>query len=465
MNFSRLVEPFFGWVVVAVIIMQALLEWTGVEWVQLPLMVALILMVGMMAISAKRVGRIFLLVCAGLTVAMVLVNDDWQQALQAAVVKTGFLASFFSALAVLREAASASPAMGRAGGFLAAQPPGRRYISLSLGTQIYALLLNFGSIQLLGTLALASGKDEPDEEIRQIRTRRMLLAIQRGFISALPWSPMAFSTAMAVATIPGITWLGVALPGLVTATILLGTGWAMDTLFKPKLSPNAAVSKPVRSDLHWTVLLPLGALLVIILLPVLALELLLGIRIVGIVLVIVPILSVGWLYIQFRDWAVVCSRMVNYVHKELPAFRGDLLLLMSAGYIGVVGSSVLVPLMARAGIDLTVVPPWLLLIALLWIMPVLGQLGGNPILTLSLVAPLLPDAALFGLDPTTFAVAMLAGWALTGLTSPFTATNMMIGRFGSIRTEDVGRVWNRSYFLVAVSLLAVWILIYAYFVV
>ena len=270
---------------------------------------------------------------------------------------------------------------------------------------------------------------------------------------------------MAVATIPGITWLGVALPGLVTATILLGTGWAMDTLFKPKLSPNAAVSKPVRSDLHWTVLLPLGALLVIILLPVLALELLLGIRIVGIVLVIVPILSVGWLYIQFRDWAVVRSRMVNYVHKELPAFRGDLLLLMSAGYIGVVGSSVLVPLMARAGIDLTVVPPWLLLIALLWIMPVLGQLGGNPILTLSLVAPLLPDAALFGLDPTTFAVAMLAGWALTGLTSPFTATNMMIGRFGSIRTEDVGRVWNRSYFLVAVSLLAVWILIYAYFVV
>ena len=157
--------------------------------------------------------------------------------------------------------------------------------------------------------------------------------------------------------------------------------------------------------------------------------------------------------------------MVNYVHKELPAFRGDLLLLMSAGYIGVVGSSVLVPLMARAGIDLTVLPPWLLLIALLWIMPVLGQLGGNPILTLSLVAPLLPDAALFDLDPTTFAVAMLAGWALTGLTSPFTATNMMIGRFGGIPTVDVGRVWNRSYFLVAVSLLAVWILIYAYLIV
>ncbi|WP_319412888.1 hypothetical protein [uncultured Cohaesibacter sp.] len=464
MRHLRFVDPFFGWVVVAVIVLQALLEWTGMEWVHLPLAICLCFMVVMMAASATRGGRIFLLVCAALTASLVLFNDNWSEALLAAVVKTGFLASFFSALAVLREAASSSPAMAKAGQFLAAQPPGRRYISLSVGTQIYALLLNFGSIQLLGSLALASGKDEPDEEVRQIRTRRMLLAIQRGFISALPWSPMAFSTAMAVATIPGISWITVALPGLVTAAILLSTGWALDTLFKPKLSRAGPAPKRVSSQHRWTVLLPLAALLVIILLPVLALEMLLGIRVVGIVLVVVPLLSIGWLYIQFRDAGIVRLRMVNYVQKELPAFRSDLLLLMSAGYIGVVGSSVLVPLMARAGIDLTVLPPWLLLIALLWIMPVMGQLGGNPILTLALVAPLLPDAALFGLEPSCFAVAMLSGWALTGLTSPFTATNIMIGRFGGIPITDVGRVWNRSYFLVSVSLLMVWVLIYAYWI-
>nr|WP_321455681.1 hypothetical protein [uncultured Cohaesibacter sp.] len=464
MSLSRLVDPLFGWVVVAVIVFQALLEWTGMEWVHWPLTLLLVVMVVMMAARATRSGAVFLLVCAGLTAALIVVNDHWQSALWGAVVKTGFLASFFSALAVLREAASSSPAMEKAGGYLAAQPPGRRYIALSFGTQIYALLLNFGSIQLLGSLALASSKDEPDEEVRQIRTRRMLLAIQRGFISALPWSPMAFSTAMAVATIPGISWIGIALPGLVTSAILLGTGWGLDTLFKPRASNASPAHKRPKTDLHWSVLVPLALLLVVILMPVLAIELLLGIRVVGIVLVVVPLLSMGWLYIQFRSGAAVRDRMLNYVQKELPAFRSDLLLLMSAGYIGVVGSSVLVPLMARAGIDLTVLPSWLLLIMLLWIMPIFGQLGGNPILTLSLVAPLLPDAALFGLHPSAFAVAMLAGWALTGLTSPFTATNILIGRFGGIPTGDVGRVWNRSYFVVAVMLLVIWVLIYGYWI-
>lgn len=464
MSDLRLGDRLFGWVVIAVIVFQVLFEWTGMKWALLPLTVCLIPMIVMMAMTAKRGGKIFLLVSLGLTVALVFVNDNWQDVLWEAVAKTGFLASFFSALAVLREAAASSQAMSKAGRFLAAQPPGRRYISLSFGTQIYALLLNFGSIQLLGTLALASTKDEPDEEVRQIRSRRMLLAIQRGFISALPWSPMSFSTAMAVATIPGITWLEIALPGLVTAAILLGTGWALDTIFKPKLARSGPRPARQKSDLHWSVLLPLAVLLIVILLPVLALEMLLGVRIVGIVLVVVPLLSVGWLYIQLRDVRVVGERMLNYVHNELPAFRSDLLLLMSAGYIGGIGSSVLVPLMASAGIDLTVLPAWVLLIALLWIMPVSGQLGGNPILTLSLVAPLLPDASLFGLSPSAFAVAMLGGWALTGLTSPFTATNILIGRFGGIPTVDVGRVWNRSYFFIAVTLLAVWILVYAFLI-
>ena len=462
MSILRSGDRIFGWMIVAIIIFQALFEWTGMDWMRMPLLALIAVIVAIMAAGATQSGRVFLLVSAGLTAALLVVNDNWQSVLWDAVVKTGFLASFFSALTILRNAASSSPAMSKAGNFLAAQPPGRRYISLSFGTQIFALLLNFGAIQLLGTLALASANEEPDEEIRKIRTRRMLLAIQRGFISALTWSPMSFSTAMAVATIPGINWLAIALPGLISSAILLGTGWALDTIFKPRpLRPRLS---PPKSDLGWQVLLPLAALLLIILVPVLALETLLEIRIVGIVLVVVPTLSICWLFIQLANGSAVGARLIEYVHTEIPAFRSDLLLLMSAGYIGIVGSALLVPLMSRAGIDLTILPPSLLIIALVWIMPIFGQLGGNPILTVSLVAPLLPDASLLGLSPTSFAVALLCGWSLTGLTSPFTATNMLIGRFGNIPTKEVGRIWNRSYFLIAVTLLSVWSLIYAYWI-
>ena len=460
MDLSRSGDRLFGWLIVLIIVLQAIFEWTGAAWVRVPLLIGLLLIVTMMALKATRGGAVFLLVCAGLTIALVAMTPDWESVMWGAVVKTGFLASFFSALSILRSAATTSEAMRKSGAFLAAQPPGRRYISLSFGTQIFALLLNFGSIQLLGALALSSAEGEKDETIRKIRTRRMLLAIQRGFVSSLPWSPMSFSTAMAVATIPGISWLAIALPGLVSSAILLGSGWALDTLFKPKVT-RTTPAQPT-TPMRWTVLLPLGALLVVIMLPVLTLELLLGIRIVGIVLVVVPVLSISWMLIQRKDAKAVGKGLINYVHTELPAFRSDLLLLMSAGYIGVVGSALLVPLMAKAGIDLTVLPGWVLLLGLLWIMPIMGQIGANPILTLSLVAPLLPSAALFGLDPTAFAVSLLCGWALTGLTSPFTATNMLVGRFGSIPTVDVGRVWNRSYFLIAVTLLCIWSLIYAY---
>jgi len=460
LGLSRYLNGFLGWMIVAVIVVQGLVEWTAQSWLKAPLVVGVILLVLMMVVGARGAGRVFAVVCALLTAALVLTRSDWPEVLWGAVINVGFLASFFSSLTILRNAASTSDAMAGAGTYLSEQPPGRRYLSLTVGTQVFALLLNFGAIQLLASLALASVKTEQDQEVRAIRTRRMLLAIHRGFISALPWSPMSFSTAIAVATIPGTTWTQIAVPGLVSSAIILVTGWALDTIVKPKMSGNRP--PPLRSSYRWTALLPLGALLLIMLVPIFLIEETLGIRIAGIVLVLVPGISIVWLWFQMRDWAALGRRLTTYVRTELPNYKNDLLLIMSAGYMGVVGASLLSPALSSAGIDLSVIPVWLLLLALLWIMPIMGQLGANPILTMSLVAPLLPPATGLGIPPAAFAVALLCGWAMTGLTSPFTATNLLIGRFGSIRTIDVGWVWNRTYFLITVTLLSIWALVYAF---
>jgi hypothetical protein len=460
MGLMRSTAPLFGWLVVVLIGLQAIHEWTGAGWVRLPLMFCVAAIVVLLAAASERTGRLFLGVCSLATAALIVTQETWSEVLGRAVINIGFLASFFSALTILRVAADTSGAMNRAGTYLATRPPGQRYISLTLGTQVFALLLNFGAIQLLGTLSLASAKQEPDEEIRRIRVRRMLLAIQRGFVSALPWSPMAFSTAMAVATIPGLSWGELAVPGLVSSLILLGTGWAMDTIFKPRL--KRPVPATGATDLRWTVLLPLAALLVLMLVPVLAIDLLFGIRVVGAVLVVVPLLSIVWICFQSADRARFSERLVSYVVDEIPVYRRDLLLIMSAGYLGVVGSALLGPVMEQAGLDMTLLPTWLLLLGLFWVMPVFGQVGANPILTMSLLAPILPPAEALGVSPSAIAAALLCGWALTGLTSPFTATNLLVGRFGDIRTSHVGWVWNRWYFLASVTLLSLWLLVYAF---
>ena len=67
----------------------------------------------------------------------------------------------------------------------------------------------------------------------------MLIAIQRGFVSTLPWSPLAFAMAISTTLVPGADWADAVGPCLVSGLLLAGIGWALDTLFKPRLSAPA----------------------------------------------------------------------------------------------------------------------------------------------------------------------------------------------------------------------------------
>ena len=102
------------------------------------------------------------------------------------------------------------------------------------------------------------------------------------------------------------------------------------------------------------------------------------------------------------------------------------------------------------------------LLGLFLALPVLGQLGANPILSMSLIAPLLPPAEALGISPTALALPLVCGWTMTGITSPFTATTLLIARFGGIRAIQVGWVWNRGYFLATSALLLTWLMLVAF---
>jgi hypothetical protein len=221
----------------------------------------------------------------------------------------------------------------------------------------------------------------------------------------------------------------------------------------------------VAPDGNWTVLAPLLLLLALLAGAVAVLYLLFGVRVIGLVMLIVPVLSLGWAALQqlghgaFRHaW----SFTADYVARELPAYRSELVLLMMAGYIGTVGSRLLAPLMTAAGIDMLAVPPWLIIISFVWLIPVAGQLGMNPILVVSLVAPSIPDAAQLGVTPTALAVAITAGWALSGASSPYTATTLLIGSFAGMPAWQVGWYWNPGFTAVAGLLLTCWALLFAF---
>lgn len=119
------------------------------------------------------------------------------------------------------------------------------------------------------------------------------------------------------------------------------------------------------------------------------------------------------------------------------------------------------PLMAQAGLDLSAIPPRVILVALVWIIPLTGQLGMNPILSVSLMVPLLPTPEAMGLSPTVVVAAITGGWALSGVTSPFTASVLMAGSLGKVPARQAGLIWNGAYAAVMGVVLSLWVLLLA----
>jgi hypothetical protein len=406
--------------------------------------------------------KAFVAVAMLIIISLVATNTDWRGIITRGLETTAFIGAFFTALSTLRTVAQTSPAIQRARTFLAGQPPGRRYVALTVGGQAFALLLNYGSIQLLGSLATANANSEPNLEIRRHRIRRMLLAIQRAFVSALPWSPLSFALAITVSVIPDTSWSKALVPGLVTSFLLAGIGWSLDTIFKPRLTVKPVRSAPVGT---WATMLPLAVLLAVLLIGVVTLSALTQVRVVGIVAVLVPCIAVVWMLLQHwneNPVSTTCARIETYVLQELPSYRGELTLLMMAGFIGTAGSQLFAPMMQAIGFDPSYLPSWIVLVSLVWIIPLAGQIGMNPILAVTLIAPLIPTATDLGVQPIAIVVAITSGWALSGASSPFTATTLLIGSFGGISATRVGLVWNGAYTLICGVVLSIWVIIFAY---
>lgn len=405
--------------------------------------------------------RAFVLIGLAVFAASVASGNDWAETALTGLSKAGFIAGFFTAMTSLRAAAGDSPQILECGRFLARQPPGRRYLALTAGGNLFGLILSYGAIALLGSLATEASAKEPDEEIRRHRTRRMLVAIQRGFVSTLPWSPLAFATAIVLSLVPGAEWAAALPYTAATGLLFAAVGWALDTIFNPKLSHPA----PPRGAPEGAWLKRLRPLLILLgLLPVwiAALHFSTGVRIIGAVMLAAPLTALGWSALQAatgpgrltRGAAKAARRAGNFVRRDLPSQRSEITLLVMAAFIGSVGGHLAAPIVKSLGLDLGAYPAALVLVGLFWLVPLTGQLGMNPILSASLIGPMLPDPAALGVSPALMAASLTAGWALSGATSPFTATTLLIGAYGGVTARRVGLGWNGLYALVCGGILS-----------
>lgn len=440
-------------------------SWPGWSWAGWLADLASVAVILWLTPTVRPSRQIFVLLGLALALYAGLTAPHAREVLARALAQGSFILAFFCALATLRHAAELSRGITRAAVYLAQQPPGRRYTALTLGAQVFALVLNYGSISLLGTMARSSAASEPDPDIARIRTRRMLLAVQRGFAASLFWSPLALAVVISTSVVPGASWGSVVLPSLVSAALMTGVGWGLDRAFKPKLRPDQVPTRadPAQSGGART-LLPVLGLLLLIALPVGAVHLATGLPASRIVLAVVPMVAAGWLWSMGPRGArarYLASHSGAFLFAELPALRSEIVLLALAGFLGTGAGTLLAPLVQATGLDLAALPVWLLLLLPIWLIPLGGQIGMNPILFVSLFGPLLPTPSELGISALPMVLSLTAGWALSGVTSPFTASVMLTARLGDTDAREVSHRWNGAYVAILGVVLSVWVLLLA----
>jgi hypothetical protein len=382
--------------------------------------------------------------------------------------------AFFLALSSLRDAAETSPLVRRCGQHLVVQPPGRRYAALTGGGHLFGIILSYGAIELLGAMVMRANTVEAaggSSDVRAIRSRRMLMAIYRGFCVMNCWSPLNLMTAVVSTAVPAAP-MRLLLPiAFVVSLGMTALGWLEDRL----TAPHEHTEKGARPQSLecWSIHLRIVVLVLVVMLLAEAGSVVLGASLVATITLVVPLVGFGWVLVQSQRFvlraglAVVLPRTIGVLRRRagrfllrVPAFRSEATVLAGSGFMGVaVGgalpASALAPLIAH-------LPP--LAVALL--VPVLliatGQIGLNPVAVIALLGAAMPDPTLFGVSPAVLAFACMLGWGLAVNMTPMSASAITTARWAGVSPWTVSTTWNALY--TASALLLAWIAIGIVFV-
>jgi hypothetical protein len=377
-------------------------------------------------------------------------------------------AAFFLALSSLRDAAETSPLIRRCGQHLVAQPPGRRYAALTAGGHLFGIILSYGAIELLGAMVMRANTLEAaggSADVRAIRSRRMLMAIYRGFCVMNCWSPLNLMTAVVSTAVPAAP-MRILLPAAFLVSLLMtALGWLEDRLTAP---PRLAVAARLPADERWSIHLRVIGLVLLVMLLAEGGSIVLGISLVAVITLVVPMVGFTWVLVQSRrfvargSFAAALPRVLGVLRRRsgrfllrVPAFRGEATVLAGSGFMAVAVAGVL-PAAALAPLigDL---PP----LAVPLLVPVLliatGQLGLNPVAVIALLGAAMPNPAVFGVPPAVLAFSCMLGWGLAVNMTPMSASAITTARWAGVSPWTVSTVWNAGY--TASALVLAWLAI------
>ncbi|MGI6247388.1 MAG: hypothetical protein ACOYJQ_16715 [Pseudochelatococcus sp.] len=373
-----------------------------------------------------------------------------------AIERMTFLAALLAFLGVLRLVASEAPEISRAGRYLTSQPPGRRYLALNFGGHVLGVLVNMGSIAILLDMARRSVLHDSQhlpEHLRELKLRRMTVAVLRGFSLVPLWAPFGFGMNILLMSLPGLHYAQIGPVGFALSFVFVLWGWLMDRLTAPAVLPGAP-APPDPAD-RGAVPLLLGHVAALGL-STFGLHFGTGLGFQQSLLVAVPVYSLAWAarlgMLRPEGAAGAVLRVVGASIRQFPLAAGEIGVFASAGLLSVLALELIPVERVQAAFTTVSVDSWQMIIAINLTLFCLGTIGINPIITVSILGSLMSQLAVPGLSDLAIALSLAGSWSCVMVFTPFITTVAYASALTGRPAATVGFRWNGLYSLSALAL-------------
>ncbi len=405
------------------------------------------------------VARVLLAVA--LVLALVaLLRPGGVELLVTAAARFTFLPAFIAMLSLLRAAADQSRTTVEAGALLLRQAPGRRYLALTLGGHVFGILLNIGGLALLIDITRKANTLEAgfgDPGVVEIRSRRMTLAVMRGFACIALWSPLGVALNLLLTLVPGLSWFAVAPHGFLAALGFMALGYIFDRLeYPPARPPRAEGARGDGAEGLRAVGILFGHILLLSSLTLLA-EQASGLSFQAVLVNVVPLYAAGWLLMEQRAnprpegaGAFVLASFRAGINRW-PAQANEISIFAASGLMGVILAALVPREALSAAIFALGAGPGVLAMLIAGLVLILGVMGVNPLISCSILAATLSTMQL-PLSNANMVLALGGAWTLSIGFGPMLSLMVIVSGLVGRPPREIAFLWNGRFSIAAVIL-------------
>ncbi len=413
----------------------------------------------------NRVGKLLLIMSLVSSVLLFLLNNPLIT-LENAMLRASFFAAFLTALAFIRLAAQRSLIVQRCGYLVVDQPPSRRYGIITIASFFFANVLNFGVLHLLGMMIEKGNTIEAAkgiERIKDLRRKRMSLALLRGFALLPLASPFSIAFTLMLANMPQLNWVPLIAMGGIGALLLFIIGWIMDYYLNPIPSDSIMYTEPSSKQtlVKFSASYPFIGIIIGVFLLSISIEKFAGVSLSVAILSVFPIVGLIWFLIEhyFESKKNPFDQLFLDLPVVINSLRSEIAIISGACFFGVVFSDTIPNSLVLQILSSLNLSELMLSLSLCILVASVSHFGISPFISATFLASSLAPLLVGQYSPEMIALGIMSGWSLATSGSPVSISTLIVSSIIGKKAQLIAYSWNISYTLISFIVLSLWIFV------